>query len=364
MQENNIIIFHLDDSKNLRGGERQVLYLVEEIQKKGIENYIVARKNSPLYQKAIDMKIPVITLPYLWEWDIISGIILAYKIKRININKKKIIIHTHTGHTPATAIISKLFIKAKLVVHRRVDFKIKDNLLSRIKYDKADLIIAISSAIKKIMVECGIPEKKIELIHSCIGKDFANLISDKKEEKKERKIIGTLIALVPHKDPLNLIKAAQIALKQNNELIFLIGGDGSLKKELEATINESGISNNVKLLGYVDDNINFLKSIDIFVLPSKEEGLGSVLLEAMACGLPVIGTDAGGIPELIENNFNGFIVPKQNPNELANAIIKLACDEETYKRFSINSFKKVKEFTSEKMAEKTLMAYEKMLKNS
>ncbi len=84
-----IIVFHLDDSKNLRGGERQALYLAEELNKFGIENYIVARKNSPIHLKANEMKILSITIPYLFEWDIFSAIILAVKIKKINKREKR-----------------------------------------------------------------------------------------------------------------------------------------------------------------------------------------------------------------------------------------------------------------------------------
>ncbi len=143
-----------------------------------------------------------------------------------------------------------------------------------------------------------------------------------------------------------------------------MGGDGELKKEAEKLIREFNLEENVKLIGYVNDNINFLKSIDLFVLPSEKEGLGSVLIEAMAVGLPIIATNAGGIAEAVENNFNGYIVSKQNPQELAKAILKIASDKEIYERFSKNSYERVKNFTSDKMALKTLEVYEKVTKNS
>lgn len=359
---NKIIIFHLDDSKNLRGGERQVLYLAKELKELGYENYIVARKNSPLYRKSIEEEIPAITLPYIFEWDLISGIILAIKINKINKNRKKVIIHTHTGHTPAVAVISRLFLKAKLIVHRRVDFKIKNNFLSKLKYKNADAIIAISSVIKKI-ISGFIPQEKIKLIPSSIDSKLLTELSSK-IQRDNVKIIGTLIALVPHKDPENLVKAARVVLEKYPDIEFLIGGEGNLRKKVENMIIEYGISDKVKLYGYVDDNINFFKSIDIFVLPSKEEGLGSVLIEAMACGLPIVATDAGGIPELIKDNYNGIIVEKQNPNKLAEGIIKLIENPELRKKISENAKEEAKKYSSRNMVIKTLEVYEKAIKNS
>ncbi|MBP7796571.1 MAG: glycosyltransferase family 4 protein [Elusimicrobiales bacterium] len=358
----NLITFHLDDSKNLRGGERQVLYLAEELKKLGVENYIVTRKNSPLYFKSKEKTIKTLTLPYLFEWDIISAAMLAYKIKSINKSKKKVIIHSHTGHTSSLAFLASFFIKAKIIVHRRVDFKIKTSFLSRIKYTKADYIISISEAIKKILIEYGIDKNKIIVIPSSFRLEKKEL---KKIVFKDKKIIiGSLIALVPHKDPLNLIRAAKIVIESNNNCFFVVGGEGPLKDESAKLIKDLGITDNFQLTGYVEDNASFLNSLDIFILPSREEGLGSVLIEAMNFGLPLVGTDAGGIPEIIENGYNGFVVPRENPQKLAEAILMLIKDKELREKFGKNSFERSKNFTSEIMAKRTLEVYEKAVKDT
>lgn len=359
---NDIIVFHLDDSKNLRGGERQVIYLAEELKKLGVENYIVSRKNSPLFLKSREKGIKTLTLPYLFEWDIISATILAYKIKRINKNNKKVIIHSHTGHTPSLAILTSIFINAKKIVHRRVDFKIKHSFFSRVKYTKADYIISISETIKRILMEYGIDKNKITVIPSSFRLEKKEL---RKIVFKDNKIIiGSLLTFVPHKDPLNLIKAARIVIELNDNCFFVVGGEGSLKDEAAKLIKELGITDNFQLAGYVEDNQSFLNSIDIFVLPSREEGLGSVLIEAMNFGLPLVGTNAGGIEELIENGYNGFVVPKENPEKLADAILRLASDKNMIKEFSKNSLDKAKNFTSEIMAKETLEVYERAVKNT
>lgn len=354
----NYIIFNLDDSKDFRGGSRQVLYLSKGLNEKNIENYIVTRKNSPLYNKAIENNIKIITVPYIFEWDIISALILAYKIKKINKNHKHIILHSHTAHTAAISYLTSLFIKAKRIVHRRSIFKLNKNIFTKIKYKTANKIIAISNTIKNALINWGIEDKKISVIYSTIESKETVLI---KNFNKETITIGTLIAFTEEKDPQNLIYAADICLKENKNLIFLIGGEGYLKSDIQKLIENLNLKDKIILKGYINNNIDFLKSIDIFVLPSKEEGLGSVLIEAMSVGLPLIGTNAGGIPEIIEDGYNGFVVDKQNPKELAKAILNLIKDKKLCEIFSKNSFERAKNFTSDTMVEKTIDVYEQTI---
>jgi len=368
----NYIIFHLDDSKNLRGGERQLLYLSEELNKLKIINYIVAKKNSPLEKEAKKINTPLLNLPYLSDWDFISAIILAFKIKKIIANSKTIpIIHSHTGKTASIALITSIFIKAITIVHRRVDFRLK-GYLSVLKYKKVDYIISISNAIKKILVKSGINSQKISVINSSI--DFKKIkIEDKKLAKekiseiykiyKKNIFIGSLIALVPHKDPLNLIRAAKYVVEKYRNVEFLICGEGELKEKCKDEIKRLNLGNNFHLLGYCSNNIEILNALDIFVLPSKEEGLGSVLIEAMALGLPIVATDAGGIPEIIKNRINGIIVPKENPSELGKALIELIENKDLRENLSQKAKDISKYYSSEIMAKKTIDIYEKAIKN-
>lgn len=358
-----IIVFHLDDSSNLRGGERQVLYLAKELLELGIENYIVGKKNSPLVENSKKYSIPTITLPYLFEFDIISAVLLARKIKAINKNKKNVILHTHTGHTPTIALLTKLFIDAKIVVHRRVDFKL-NNPFSKIKYSNADAIIVISNAIKEILESFKIPSSKIFLIPDSIPKDFIEVNIKPRRFPEKDIIVGSLISLVEHKDPLNLIEAARIVVKNSDKVYFEIAGDGYLMEECIKKIKEYGVENRVMMKGYITNNRDFLRKIDIFVLSSQEEGLGSCLIEAMAYALPLVGTDAGGIKEIIKNGVNGIVVPKKNPQKLAKAILKLSQDRELYERFSKNSLEIVRSYTSDIMARRTLKVYEKTIENT
>ncbi len=364
------IIFHLDDSKNFRGGERQVIYLAGALSKRGIRNYIVARKNSPLEEKAQLKIIPNFSLPYFFEWDIISAILLCRKVRRICGKENIPVLHAHTGHTPAVAVLASFFLKCPVIVHRRVDFHLNRNPLTRLKYSGASKIIALSNAIKSILTDYGIDESKIIVIPSAFELNNAASAKSMREELNRKFLIppdaflaGTLAALQPHKDPFNLIKAAEICLKQDRNIFFLWAGEGPLKKECEHEAERLGIADSFKFIGQIEENISFLKALDIFILPSKEEGLGSSIIEAMACGLPVAATKAGGITELVKDGINGLLAQKENPVQLAEAVMKIRKDSELRKKFSASSLELSKDFSIDKMAEKTLKVYEETLKN-
>ncbi|GAB4032696.1 MAG: glycosyltransferase [Elusimicrobiota bacterium] len=366
----NRIIFHLDDSKNLRGGERQVLYLARESLSLGEKNYIVARNDSPLLDKARLLNIPNFTLPYLFEWDPISAILLALKARKICGKNSLPIFHSHTGHTPAISFLASLIMKSARIAHRRVDFPLKKNILSRLKYSTCDAIIAISLAIKKILLASGLDEKQIKVINSSFSiRENTSQQSKRKEMEKafnltEKTLIaGSLIALQPHKDPLNLIRAAALCLKKDKNIFFLLGGEGPLRSACEQEIYRLGVGESFKMLGEVKENIAFLKAIDIFILPSREEGLGSVLLEAMACAVPIAATNAGGIPELVVPGLNGLLAEKENPEALANIILQISSDRILREKFSSGSLKKVEEFSPKEMAAKTIKVYDEILEN-
>ena len=368
------IIFHLDDSKNFRGGERQVLYLASELEKLGCRNFVVCRKNSLLEKEAGERRLESFDIPYFSEWDPVSALLLALEIKQ----KMKAfdadalpIIHSHTGHTAATAWLAGFLLDGVRIAHRRVDFPVSGRS-AVLKYVKSDAVIAVSEAIKKILLAGGISEKKIAVIPSSVnladfessaGEDYRNRLLANLKLGADSMLIGSLMALVPHKDPLNLVKAAKRTVSARPECHFLLAGEGHLLDEAKTAVKTLSLENNFHFLGYCRENIEFLKGLDIFVLSSREEGLGSSIIEAMAAGLPVVGTDAGGIPELIQNNFNGFITPRESPEPLADALLKLAGDAELRRRFSANSLARSRDYSSVKMAQETLKLYEKTLEN-
>ena len=166
--------------------------------------------------------------------------------------------------------------------------------------------------------------------------------------------IGVIANFYPTKGLLYLIRA--IALLNSKFEIrnskFIIVGDGPQRPLLEKLIKENKLENTIKLVGQKKDPWGYFKEqggIDIFVIPSVKEGMPYVLLEAMSRGLPIIATKVGGIPEIIEDEKSGLLVPPANPEALAKEIVLLINDRKLIRQIGKNSYQRVQDFSLEKM---------------
>src|SRR4030067_2200976 len=144
----------------------------------------------------------------------------------------------------------------------------------------------------------------------------------------DAQIVGTVAILRRKKGHHILLDAIPMVLREFPKTIFLFAGDGPQRKNIEDKILELGIGNNVKLLGLRNDIPEILKTMDLFVLPTLQEALGTSFLEAMAMGRPVVGTKAGGVPEVVKDGISGILVEPDNPAALAGAIISLLRNRE------------------------------------
>ncbi|MBV1767555.1 MAG: glycosyltransferase family 4 protein, partial [Methanobacterium sp.] len=164
-----------------------------------------------------------------------------------------------------------------------------------------------------------------------------------------------------------LIKAMEEVLNKHENVQLKIVGSGPLETKLNNLITDLDLNEKVEILKNVSDNelLNLYNLSDLFVLPSvvdsqgNTEGLGVVLLEAMACGLPVIGSDVGGIPDIIQNKVNGFLVCEKDIIKLSKTIIILIDNEKLRVRFAFNGYNLTKlKFTWENIAKSNLKLYE------
>ena len=138
-------------------------------------------------------------------------------------------------------------------------------------------------------------------------------------------------------------------------------GEGPLQIELSKLAREIRVEDMVFFLGFREDIPQIMGSLDLFVLSSYLEGMGSSLLDAMASRLPIVATRVGGIPEVVVHGESGFLVPPRNPKSLANAILKLFNDRELSDRFGQKGYEIVyKKFSAEAMARKIIDVYEKL----
>jgi len=355
-------VLHIDSAETWRGGQQQVLYLAERLT--DYDNIVVCPPQSPLAEKARAAGLKVLPVRMRGEWDIQA----VHKLRNI-IKKNSIkIVHLHSPHAHALGLLAaKSAGNCKVVLSRRVDFPIRKNILSRLKYFKVDRIIAISGGVKRALIADGLSEEKIDVVYS--GADivrFQNvkgdyLISEFGLTKNSWRV-GNVAALAWHKDHKTLIEAARIVINEFPKATFLIAGEGPLRREIEILIEKLNLDENVKLLGFRQDIPEILSLLDLFVLSSSWEGLGTSLLDALASRLPVVASNVGGIPEIIRDGLNGILVAPEDPGALAQAIIHLLKNRDLARKMGEEGFRIVKEkFSVDRMVEQTRRVYDRLV---
>ena len=200
----------------------------------------------------------------------------------------------------------------------------------RLAMNCADRIIAVSREVKESLVRRrGIPEEKIQVIYYGVdleqfrpkGRD--SVLAKRREigVRHEDFLIGIVARLEPWKGHRYFIDAfAEVAPRFPDARVILVG-EGSLRGELETMARQKNLQERILFLGVRQDVAQLVSCLDLFVLPSLPgEGLPNVLLEAMACGKPVIATQVGGVPELVHDNQNGYLAPPGNASALGETL--------------------------------------------
>lgn len=355
-----LTVAHLDDAMTWRGGERQVLELIRELNRLGVRNILVARPGGEISTRASERGNEVINLPLAGEWDISSAMRLRAYLKREKVD----IVHAHTAHAHMIAYMAALGLKTRIVVSRRVDFHLH-NLFSRhIKYGSAiDRIITVSEAVRRVLIEDGIdPERIVTVRSGFIRGDFPDctydgLLRHELGIPDDATVVVTVAALAPHKSHGVLLKSAHLVLKKQPNTVFLLAGEGETRPQIERDIRNLGLGGSVRLLGFLPDVGVVYRSADIFAISSSEEGLCSSILDAMFFRLPIVATNAGGIPELVHDGVNGYVVPVNEYGLFAERLMDLIGDIDLRKRMGMRSGPILERNFIERTALDTLAVY-------
>lgn len=245
------------------------------------------------------------------------------------------IVHTPHGHV-FYGYFNTLLTKCFIVAER----------MSALITDK---IIAVSNREREEHLEHGVGDsEKFITIHSGVALDrFIDLNINIKAKKKELGIpedyyvIGTIGRLVRIKGHQYLIEAAKGIIEKIPQTVFVFVGDGDLKGILEAEVEAVGIRKNIIFLGWRNDVAEILYTFDIFAFPSLNEGMGKVLIEAMAASKPIVASQVGGIVDLVQDGVNGILVPPKNSDALCSGILKLLDNRDLAEQLGVHGRKRV-----------------------
>jgi len=356
---------HIDTARTWRGGQNQVLLTVLGMRAVGHRAMLVAHAAGELRQRAAE-GLELIPLAPKTEMDLGA----AWRLSRLVKQLRPDVVHAHDPHGVAMAALALSMstepAKPPLVAARRVDFHIKGNALSRWKYRQVDCFICASDAIRQMVIGDGIPAARAVTIHEGIdlgrvaAAPAANLHADL-WLPHQAPIVGNVAALVPHKGHRHLIEAAAIVTRKIPDARFVIAGEGELRAVLERQIKDHRLEKHVFLAGFRPDILSVHKAFDIFVMSSVTEGLGTSLLDAMACGKPIVATRAGGMPEVVIDGQTGLLVPPRDHEAMADAIVILLRDDALRRRLGAAGDVRVRErFSVDRMVQDTLAVYQRV----
>lgn len=357
-------IIHVSTPNSWRGGEQQLAYLAEELKKHGVKQVIICPGGSPLEAHCKEKGYE--TIPFKKKGMLKIG--LARIIAKSTKIASQALIHVHDSHAHTAAVMASAFLgnNAPIVLSRRVDFPVKKNIFSYWKYNHPSInrILCVSEKIKEITSKSIRDKSKLVTIHSGIdlskfdNKAPKNILREEYGIPLSTKIIGNVAALADHKDYYTFVDTAQIIIKENKiPCKFFIIGDGPLKDEIKSYIKHKGLENDVLMTGFRKDIPQILPGLDIFLITSKTEGLGTSVLDAFACKVLVIATKAGGIPEMVKHEETGMLSGVKDAEGLARNIQKILQDDELREELRKKAFLIVEKFKKENTARKTIEVY-------
>jgi glycosyltransferase involved in cell wall biosynthesis len=256
-----------------------------------------------------------------------------------------------------------------LVVARRVDFPLRGNAGTRWKYGRAARIVSVSNAVTNVLVAGGVARSRIDVVPD--GVDLRRTVEPATAATlaacgvaPNRPLVVQVAQLVGHKDPVNFVRAMAYANRGSTKLQALLVGDGPLRPEVTDEIRRLSLVDVIHLTGFRDDADSLLAAASVACLSSREEGMGSVLLDAMAFGRPIAATIAGGIPEVVVDGESGLLAERENPEALGAAIARLANDRALSDRLAEGGRRRVREFSVERMTDRTIAIYERVTAES
>lgn len=312
-----------------RGHEQQIVYYYDAFNAKIEHQVLICPANTKLEEIALDKKYNVHAIPKTSKYDLswIKMINRVIREERINL----ILIHNSTAHT--LCVIASLLSNNKIpmVFFRTMIKDISKSPLTKWKYNYKHLvkIICVSQAVINVLK----PSIKNQSRFSIVG-SATNLDDFKKHTKRYRlhdelgvshstQLIANISAFVPFKDHITFVKTAKILKEKLPNAKFLLIGTGKLENEIKALVKELKLDDVVLFLGFRNDIPQIFPDFNLFLFTSKLEPTGGVLLEAYASGVPIVATNAAGIPEVVEHNKTGILCEKEDPDAFADAVLKV-----------------------------------------
>ncbi len=359
-------IAHVDTGRTWRGGQAQVLLLLHELRALGHVQRLIAPPG-PLLEKAGSAGFDV--TPWRSRGELDVGAMLG--VWRALEGFAPDVAHLHSAHAHALGTWpARAAGVAGVVVSRRVDFKVATQPFSRLKYRwPVDRYFCVSRGVMQAMRASGVDEARLAFVPD--GIDLAAVRAEADEPAPDLRtwlgldadaeIVGTVASLAPHKNHALALEAAPLVLRARPRARFVWLGEGECRAALERRRAALGLEDRVILAGFHPQPRALMRQFELFVLPSRLEGLCTSLLDAQALGVPIVATAVGGVPEVVRDGVTGRLVQALEPGALAAAIVDALANPGHRAAWAAAARESVTAFTSAATARCSVEEYARIL---
>lgn len=335
-------VAHINVARGYRGGERQTELLVRALIGQGVEQVLVARRGEALEDRMRDAAIEV------------RGV-NGGPIGTFHATRGVDVVHVHEGRSIYGAYLRSLVSRTPYIATRRVDKQIGEHFFAHRAYRRAACVVALSPQVGEIVhrFDRAINVRIVPSSMSGLTSDAARVAAIR-SNLPGRCVVGHVGALDSQKGQELILQAARDFQKTHPDVCFVLVGGGKQEAELKSLAK--GLTN-VVFTGFVNNVGDYLAAFDVFAFPSRGEGLGSILLDAMDFGLPIIATAVGGVPSIIRDGENGILVEPGNEREFVRGLARLIDSAELRRSIAAAGKRIGAQFTVERMCARYLEIY-------
>ena len=359
-----MLIMHVEAGRHLYGGARQVCYLIEGLAAEGYENILVCARGSEIAAEARGAT--VVELPMGGDVDVFWAGPLRKLIKA----HAPAIVHVHSRRG-ADLVGGRCARRAGVpaVLTRRVDNR-EPAWWARLKYRPYSVVAAISSAVESELVDrVGLDPARVVRVASAVDTERYRPESAARDRLAEAFgipsasiVVGVVAQLIPRKGHVLLLDCLPDVIARHPEVRVLCFGRGPRERALSRQIAARGLGDHVQLTGFRDDLAQLMPGLDLLVHPALQEGLGVAVLEAMSAGVPVVASNAGGIPDIIEHERSGLLVAAGDPHALRGVVLRMLGDEALRVRLARAGRERVEtRFSVQRMSRRYVEVYNRVL---
>jgi len=325
-------ILYIHGISGIGGAEKDLLRLLERFDRQQFEPFVVCPSDGPLVKELEQLKVPVYpkSLP---SWrklkDIFALPFAAWALFKLIRDLKINLVHANDYWWGPISYIASRLAHVPCVVHIRQE--VEPRRIKQYWFKKPTRMIAVSDRIRNVVIESGVDPAHVTVIYSgintslTVNSDAGKKIREQYRLADNQPVIGTVANLFQRKGYEYLIPAIVEVRRKIPDLHCLIIGEGdpNYYALLMEMVQKQGLNQAITFTGFQSAVLAHIAAMDIFVLPSLMEGFGIVLLEAMMMGKPIVATNVGGIPEIVDDTVTGFLVPQRDSSALAQRILCL-----------------------------------------